>query len=58
MVINETSAAWLTGWQITEFSTKLDNNRTQLLKNLDASKEKLASTANLAPYNFISRNNW
>ena len=45
MVLNEASAAWLTGWQITEFSTKLDNSRTQLLKNLDASKEKLATTA-------------
>lgn len=45
LILNEASAAWLTGWQITWFSAKLDNNRTQLLKNLDASKEKLATTA-------------
>ena len=45
IAFNSAYAAWLTGSQITEFSTKLDNNKTQLLKNLDASKEKLATTA-------------
>lgn len=38
-------AASLTTWQIDEFNKKLDNNRVQLLKNLDDSKQKLESTA-------------
>ena len=38
--------AYAATWsQITGFSAKLEENKTQLLKNLDASKEKLASTA-------------
>lgn len=45
VAFNSASAANLTWSQITGFSTKLDNNRTQLLKNLELSKEKLANTA-------------
>ena len=45
MTCNWANAAELTWSQISDFSTKLDNNKTQLLKNLDLSKEKLATTA-------------
>ena len=45
MACNGANAAGLTWSQISEFSTKLDNHRTQLLKNLETSKEKLATTA-------------
>ena len=45
MACNGANAAELTWSQISDFSTKLDNNKTQLLKNLNTSKEKLATTA-------------
>ena len=43
LTLNTVSAA--TGNTTTGFSEKLDYNKTQLLKNLDASKDKLSSTA-------------
>jgi len=45
VALNSVYAADLTGSQITWFSAKLDNNKTQLLKNLEESKKKLANTA-------------